>query len=322
MRDNPALAKHFKIKRPTTVLGNHLGVPDRRVSLRRRQAIVTLLVGNRYRADWHRFAKRYWVAYAERHGLDVLALERVLDASSRASRRSPAWQKLLILSQDFARRYDQIIWVDADVVINPSAPLITEGVSRERVGAVDEYAFPSPDDHAIVVRRVGDALHLPPGHVWPTPQSFYDSWGLPGSFPQVVQSGVLVLSPKHHKDVLEHTYHTYEDRGGATWGEMHPLSFELLSNDLVHWLDQRFNTIWTFVKALHYPWLLEENYEVLRKIRGLRRLAFRLDEARLRKPLTTTFRNSYFLHFAGCPRDVYGLDMSSQETSLEQSYLM
>src|SRR6266545_710151 len=162
VRDNPALAKHFKIKRPTTVLGNHLGVPDRRVSLRRRQAIVTLLVGNRYRADWHRFAKRHWLAYAERHGIDVLPLERVLDASSRAFSRSPAWQKLLILSQDFADRYEQIIWVDSDVMINPAAPLITEGVPLEKVGAVDEYAFPSPEDHSNIVRRVGEALHLPP----------------------------------------------------------------------------------------------------------------------------------------------------------------
>ena len=276
-----------------------------------RQAIVTLAVGTRYKEDWQRFAKRHWLAYGQRYDLDVIPLRHALDTSPRGTSRSPAWQKLLILSQDFAQRYERIIWVDSDVAINPRAPLITAGVPAEKVGAVDEYSFPSPDEHPIVVRRVAEALRLPPEHVWLTPQSFYEAWGLPGSFRQVVQSGVLVLSPRYHKEICEHIYHSYEDQGGQTWGEMHPLSYELLTNDLAYWIDQRFNTIWAFVKALHYPWLFDDKYRLLRAIRGTRRLAFRVDEARLRKPLTTTYLNNYFLHFAGCPRDVRGLDLSA-----------
>jgi hypothetical protein len=235
----------------------------------------------------------------------------LIDASPHGTSRSPAWQKLLILSQDFAPKYERIIWVDSDIVINPDAPLITEGVPPEKVGAVDEFAFPSPEDHPRVIRVVAEALRLPPERVWPTPQSFYESWGLPSSFSQVVQTGVLVLSPRYHKDVYEHTYHCYEQREGTTY-EMPPLSFELLSNDLVHWIDQRFNTIWAYVKALHYPWLFEDKYRWLRAVKGVRRLAFKLDEARLRKPLTTTFLNNYFLHFAGSPREVRGLDTSAK----------
>jgi hypothetical protein len=85
------------------------------------------------------------------------------------------------------------------------------------------------------------------------------------------------------------------------------LSFELLSNNLVSWIDTRFNVIWAYMKALHYPWLLADPYPHLRGIRGLRRLAFKLDETRLRRPVSATFRSSYFLHFAGCPRDVRAL---------------
>lgn len=276
--------------------------------MRRREAIITLLIGDRYQADWRRFSRRYWLGYAERHGLDLLPVAHALDVSPRASKRSPAWQKLLVLSQDFARKYDRIIWVDADVAINPTAPLISEGVPIEMVGAVDEYSFPSPEDHSIVVHRVGQALGLPSSHIWPTPRSFYESWGFADSFPHVVQSGVLVLSPKHHRNVLEHTYYRYEERGGPLWGEMHPLSYELLSNGLVHWIDPRFNLIWAYMKALYYPWLFDDSYGFLRAVKGVRRLAFKLDDARLRKPVTTTFLNAYFLHFAGCPRDVFGLD--------------
>jgi hypothetical protein len=214
------------------------------------------------------------------------------------------------LGQDFARKYERIIWVDSDVVINPDAPLITEGVPVEKVGAVDEFAFPSPKDHPIAVRKVAEAMRLSPEAIWDTPERFYGAWGLPRSFPQVVQTGVLVLSPQHHKELCGHTYHNYEDRGGATWGEMHPFSFELLGHDLVHWMDSRFNTIWAYVKAIQYPRLFDNRLRLLQQVKGVRRFAFKLEETRLRKPVTTTFLNSYFLHFAGCPRDMRGLDMS------------
>ncbi len=277
-----------------------------------KQAIVTLVVGDRYKSEWRRFSQPGWLAYAKRHHLDLIPLEERLDTSHRSAGRSPSWQKLLILSQDFARRYERIIWVDSDVVINPDAPLITDGVPPQRVGAVDEYSFPSRGYHSLAIRRVAEALSLPEEHVWPTPESYYETWGLLPSFQEVVQAGVLVLSPEHHREICEHTYYAYEDRGGPIWHyEMPPLSYELLSNDFIHWIDQRFNTLWMYIKALHYPWLLEKRYGLLRSVKGARRLSFKLEERRLRRPLMATFLNSYFLHFAGCPRDVRGLEAPS-----------
>src|SRR5207237_10182487 len=83
-----------------------------------RAALVTLIVGDAYRANWQRYCERNWRAYASRHGLDVIVLEQPLDTSPRAQSRSPAWQKCLMLSQSFSAQYDQLIWLDSDIVIN------------------------------------------------------------------------------------------------------------------------------------------------------------------------------------------------------------
>ena len=75
------------------------------------QALVTLVVGERYQSLWRRYARDTWLSYAQTHGLDVVVLDQPLDTSQRARDRSPAWQKLLILSQDFAKDYERIVWV-------------------------------------------------------------------------------------------------------------------------------------------------------------------------------------------------------------------
>src|SRR5437016_2609859 len=107
-------------------------------------AIVTLAIGTRYREQWHRVCEVNWTRYAARHGYDVICLEDPLDTSDRARGRSPAWQKCLILGQPFAARYERIVWVDADILISPTAPAVTDDVPLERIGAVDEFATPTP----------------------------------------------------------------------------------------------------------------------------------------------------------------------------------
>ncbi len=274
---------------------------------------MTLVMGERYGSLWRTFARDSWLAYADRHRLDVIAIDRPIDDSPRARKRSPAWQKLLILGQDFATKYDRLVWVDSDIVMNPAAPLVTDGVPIERIGAVDEFSLPSPTEHALAVERIGRAGGLGRDRVWFTASAYYESWGLPATLDQVVQTGVLVMSPKHHREILEHVYHSYEDRGDAIWHyEMRPLSYELLRGNLVNWIDRRFNSLWAYDKAVHYPWLLRDPYPVLRKHRGARRLALMLDEARLRRPLAVALTNSYFLHFASTPFDVLALHTSSR----------
>ena len=245
------------------------------------KAIVTLAVGGSFAARWHAVCEPLWRRYCDRHGYDLICLEEPLDTSHRARGRSPAWQKCLILGQPFAQDYEQVVWVDADILPNPEAPSIAEGVPVELVGAIDEYSVPTREIHAktlATLYRHWDAMGIDFVHNL-TPQEYYTAFGLPHGFDTVVQTGVMVLSPLHHRELLEETYARYDDRGPGWNYEMRPLSYELLRSESVTWLDPRFNYIWGHYQAVHFPFLLTG--------------AASPDHAARRSPKV------YFLHFTG-----------------------
>src|SRR6185295_11471130 len=75
------------------------------------------------------------------------------DRSERAVARSPAWQKCLVLSQEWSGKYRQIISLDCDIAINAAeAPSITEQTPVDRVGGVISGAH-IPDDLKTVLHK-------------------------------------------------------------------------------------------------------------------------------------------------------------------------
>jgi hypothetical protein len=284
------------------------------------KAIVTLTVGKRYKKNWERLCRSNWQAYAEKHGYDLLCIEQPFDTSERAQQRSPAWQKCLVLSQEFSQRYEQIAWVDSDILINySSAPCIFQTTPIEKVGAVADWASPLPELFLQTIQRrneyfdyvgidfVRDAA----------PEYFYKNYGLP-PLDQVVHTGVMVFSPQHHRELLEAVYYHYEDKGTAEWNyEARPLSWELIKADCVQWIDHRFNLIWLEYLCLHYPFLLQKQVpKPLRKVQGkLQRISSDLHIPALptlrKRCADAAYLNSFFLHFAGT-----GQDMALVNTSL------
>jgi hypothetical protein len=249
-----------------------------------RVALVTLAIGERYLGRWRRRCEPGWRAYAERHGYELRCLTEPLDTSERARSRSPAWQKCLVLEHQELRDFDRVVWVDADVAINPAAPPVVATVPIERVGAVDEYSSPTPELHALLLEKLY-AIWDATGHPYvrnPTPADYYSAWDLDPRFEAVVQTGVMVLSPAHHAELLRRAYDRYEDRGAILNYEMRPLSWELLEAGVVEWIDPRFNEIWGSHAALHHPFLIADP-------------AHESAPAAVRRALESV----HFLHFAG-----------------------
>src|SRR5262249_20595263 len=242
-------------------------------------------------ARWQVLCEASWRHYAERCGYEVVLIREPLDKSARAKARSPSWQKCLVLGTDAASQHERIIWVDADIIINATmAPPITEGVPIEKIGAVDESTFPTAHDRQRIVNYLVDEWSTRNAHVarnWKTalnPPSWHHIAGLPKRGTHILQAGVLVLSPTHHRQVLEPVYNCYEDVGGGKINyEMRPLSFEVQDRNMAHWIDSRFNALIFFLK-------LRE--ELLRK-RSLNTFQERA------KFLEEVYQSNYFLHFAG-----------------------
>jgi hypothetical protein len=253
-----------------------------------KNALVTLAVGSDYSERFEQLCRRNWTAYAERFGLDIVVFKDALDTSERARRRSPAWQKCLVLGAPEVAHYDRVVWVDSDIVINPAAPSILDGVPPEKIGVTDEHRFPTPGARQAILRDIiatvpeAGELNKRFWQAWQNPGAWHAYFGLPSGQAHILQTGVMVLSPKHHRELFEHVYNAYEDGGSKSFNyEMRPLSHEIQLLGLQHWIDPRFNAlVW---------WL----YLYLGPGGGAP------TEDQMRAFLLDIYKRSYFLHFAG-----------------------
>jgi hypothetical protein len=271
--------------------------------MKNRKAMVTISIGETYHASWKKFCEPNWKQYADKYKFDLICLERPLDSSERASNRSVSWQKCLILGQDFASGYDQIVWIDSDIMINGHAPDITTGVPLDKVGGVQDESYYD----GVFLKR---AFKL-----WPTsiinytPQEYYSTYGLPGDCDRVLNAGVMVLSPRFHRTILEHVYSTYEEKGGREWHmEMRPLSYEVVKAGAAHWIDPRFNVVWPAEEIVRYPFLLSPPDAPRGLTTRIKRKLQKIGESSRLKNLraaclNATFQISFFFHLGGMKTD-------------------
>jgi len=272
-----------------------------------KKAVVTLTIGTKFEKYFKELCNLNWRRYCEKHGFDLIIIKDNLDNSLRATKRSPAWQKLLILSQSWSIKYDVIVWIDADVLINNNESIdISYVVPIEKVGAVETYSIPTREIHDISLKRL--YCYYDQNKIEYinnlNPHDYYTNRNIKGgNLNEVVQTGVFVCSPRYHKEIFEHIYYNNEDLKGAEWNyEMPAMSFELLNAKMVHWISPRFNFCVLDLMAAFYPEILlnkkESNHLLLKKIlNSISKISF---EENRSKCLNNIFDLSIFMHFAGC----------------------
>jgi hypothetical protein len=217
-------------------------------------AMVTIVIGRDYADTWQRAARPSWERYAQRCGFDIVVIQAPFDVHDQ---RSPAWQKCLVLSQPWSARFDSVVWVDADIVINEGAPNILDSVTdRTRVAATLANDQLSVAERHILIERV---LKRPvpaeqSEQVWQALQNDqYRRDGIVTGLGRMIATGVMVASPALHRPFFERAY------GGVTGGkanEQPSLSFALLSADRFLQITPRYNWgLWDEAHMAH-PQLL------------------------------------------------------------------
>jgi hypothetical protein len=263
------------------------------------KAIVTLAVGEEFVAAFLKTAAPTWKPYCERHGYDLIVLDRPIDPGFDPARKSLHWQKLLIGLLPQLKPYRRLVWLDTDILINyRQAPCIVAACPPERIGVVDISApFHAADEVMNRYARYLALNYLLTRRRDPeTPKAiitdgdlpaYYRRFGLPERVERFINTGVMVFEPARHARFLAECYAKYE-RDFLDF-ENTPVSYELQVNGLAHYLDPRFNLIWAQAAADHYPFLF--NPEFLGQP-GL-----------VRQCVNAVFRNGWFVHFAGGSRN-------------------
>jgi hypothetical protein len=242
-------------------------------------AIVSLVIGDAYLSAWRKHCQPNWQAYAERHGFDLIIFTEPLDKSESAGHRPLNWQKLLLDRDPRVKKHSNILWLDADVVVNPSAPNIFDGIPSGKVGAVRADVFFENPLLVDAFRRVtGDFASVDEYRV-----SMYTRSGRTAIRPYI-NTGVLAYRDFDFS-ILERIYETHRD-STIKFEEQIPLSYELAAAGLIHEVDPRFNVEWYCQKFSVYDF-------VNKFLPEMKRLY-----------IAQALSMAYFLHFAGNRQDM------------------
>lgn len=254
------------------------------MSQKNKKALVSLVIGETYRNLWDKYCAQTWKPYAEKHGYDIILIDKHIDETPRGKERTPHWQKLLILEAEETQGYDHIVWIDTDITINfNTAPCIVESNNSEKVGVIryNEVYLPEfiEGGFSRAVRQNASAAVREAGVI--SYAERYERCGLKNPVNDLINTGVLVLTPKH-KQLLRDVYDNYEETPLSAKENL-PLSHHLLTNDMANGLDGRFNKVFDTELMHHAPYFF---------IPGIK-----LDTKTIFLIVNSIYINSFFLHF-------------------------
>jgi hypothetical protein len=216
-------------------------------------AVVTLSIGPK-RQEYDQYFLHTIKAYSKKFGFEYIEINETFDKNPAIATHKPALclQRLLICSQPWSSQYDYIIMFDSDIFINLArAPNIIEGIPLGKIGAVCERKMFNFDFSNIVWTRWHQGRKPLNGF------EYYKSLGFPDGFEHQLNAGVMVYQPKYHANFLQTLYNEHINKilnpNYVNDYDQGILSYYILKNDLVFWLDERWNMLWPLYRILFYP---------------------------------------------------------------------
>lgn len=252
-----------------------------------RKALVSLAIGKACLEPWQLYLRQGWTSWCEQHGYTLILFCEPLDASQRAERRSPAWQKLLAMTSPEVQAFDQALWVDADVLLQPWAPDPLVGLDPAVMAMARDVGSPLAHQPDWFKQAWCEILqHSLPGLVL---NSYYDLWGVSASQRVLYNTGVIAFSPQHHHDLLMSVYEHWLDGGPGSLHEMIPLNLVAQQHGVLTELDENYNQL---AGVQHAVWRAQP--QAVQHLHALGDAELGIYEF-----LDGLARRCFFLHFAG-----------------------
>lgn len=214
--------------------------------------LVTLAIGDKYLHDFQTIFMPSHKLYCSRHGYDYKVISNYIGDIHYPAVIS--LEKQLVCSQSWSADYDFIIFIDADILINPTAPPIhMECIQTDKIGVIDEMQQPTREDrHALQV-----------SHGWEkTVKEYYSMAQLDLDTDIIYNSGVIILQPKIHGEFCKNIYHKYKNtqlyHPRYFHYEQAVINYEYQKADLCLKLNSKWNAVWYLYKSTTYKETLND----------------------------------------------------------------
>ncbi len=210
-----------------------------------RVAIIIFVIGDRYINHFNSKYRSNVESYCKKYGYDLILLTDLIRQEQHMDRKKFFWQRLLIPSK--FSEYDYVISMDSDICINPNSPPIPfNEIPDGKVAAVNERKYFGNYEwrERVQIKNSWDR----------TGKDWYKLSGEDKSYNDHINGGLVIYQPKFHGKMFEelynnniHNYLKYHQDDQSI------ISSFIIDNNLVYWLDERYNRVWYFWKELMYP---------------------------------------------------------------------
>jgi len=227
--------------------------------------LTTLAIGDKYLEQYKKLFYDSQYNYALKHGYEFKVITEYLDPNLK-NNDTISFNKILVCNQNWSNHYDLIIFIDADILINKNAPPIHTFIDYgDCIGIIDEFSQPTTEKRIQLQKRMG----------WEKNASeYYKLCGFDINTSISFNSGVLVLQPKLHNQLLVNIYNKHVlqsiNHPRGLHFEQSAIGYEIQKANAFKVLDNKFNAVWGIYKLDNPTTNLQE-----------------------------FFNNNYFIHFAG-----------------------
>ena len=206
---------------------------------------VVFVIGEKYIQSFENIFKKNLVDYCNKYNYELIILSELIKKEEHMDKKKFYWQRLLI--PDKFKDYDYVVSIDSDIFINPNSPgLPFYEIPEGKIAAVNERKyFGNYKWREKIQERMG----------WEkTGKEWYALSGENKNYHDHINGGLVIYQPKHHaKMFLELYNNNISNYMKYHQDDQSVISSFIIDNDLIYWLDERFNKIWFFWRELFYP---------------------------------------------------------------------
>ena len=208
-------------------------------------ALVVFVIGEQYINNYNRYFRKSMEEYCKKCNYELKIQTSLLLNEKNMEPKKFYWQRILI--PYFFKEYDYVISIDSDIFINAnSPPLPLTKIPEGKVGAVNERKYMGNYEWRENIQRKMN---------WEiTGKDWHKKSNENRDYNDHINGGLVIYQPKYHGDIMKKLY----DDNIKNFKKYHQddqsiLSLYVIDNEMIYWLEERYNKIWFFWKEIFYP---------------------------------------------------------------------
>jgi hypothetical protein len=208
-------------------------------------AVIVFVIGDKYINSFNKIFKLPLEQYCNKYNYKLFVLNNYIKPEINMDKKKFFWQRLLIPNK--YKEYDFVVTIDSDIFINPLAPPFPfNEIPIGKVAAINERKYLGNYEWREKIQEKNKWEKN--GKEW------YALSGETKNYNDHINGGLVIYQPKYHADNLLKLY----DQNIKNYMKYHQddqslLSSYLIDNNLIYWLDERYNRVWYFWKEIMYP---------------------------------------------------------------------